>query len=67
MKIVKATKQAMLVGKGITRKNELWKNITLIPTNTDCCIIVVNGNKSSAIRWQPSADDLIAEDWIVTK
>lgn len=66
MNISTAIKKAMLAGKGITRENEAYQNVTIIPTNTDLCMVISNG-KSSAVRWQPSAEDLVAEDWIVTK
>ena len=39
--------------------------IKIMPTNSpDCCLICgVNENKPRR-RWQPTAEDLIAEDWI---
>jgi hypothetical protein len=36
------------------------------PTDTDeCCI--VSGAKKEAPRWNPQAEDLIANDWVVTE
>lgn len=39
----------------------------LLPTNTpDCCIIETKLSKNPCRGWQPMAEDLVADDWIVT-
>ena len=40
--------------------------IKIRPTNTDECCIVSNAKKE-APRWNPQAEDLIADDWAVTE
>ncbi|MFL4497762.1 hypothetical protein [Weissella sp. MSCH1] len=65
MYLHEAVKKAMESGEGLTRPN----NETLyIPTNTMYGILVVIGNDTLRItlRWQPNADDLVANDWQVT-
>lgn len=48
----------------ITRRQ--WNNgIVIEPTNTDKCCIVHKERKPSANRWNPKAEDLTANDWIV--
>ena len=69
MNIQEATKQAVAEGKRITRSNAWWggENGTKIrPTDTDeCCI--VSGAKKEAPRWNPQAEDLTADDWVITE
>lgn len=65
MTIQEATKQSMEMGTYIRRKNVLWQKIKLKPTNTpDGCIAFKQGNPPRK-GWQPKAEDLMAEDWIV--
>lgn len=80
MYIHEAVKQAMSMGLAITRTNRnkdevcLWDLTAIIPTNTvDCCIIVVTDEKEAkrlhipiGRRWNPDADDLMADDWELT-
>lgn len=66
MHIHKAIKLAMEIGRGITR--ERWEakglEMNIIPTNTTSCMIIdCLHSKSPCRRWNPSADDLIADDW----
>lgn len=50
----------------ITRKS--WKkDIYILPTNSIDCCVLMSDNQQSAPRWNPYADDLIANDWIVIK
>jgi len=67
MYIQEAIKKAMETGHGITRTS--WPEedpITLIPTNTTSGIITAGlFRKAPAYRWQPKADDLLADDWQV--
>lgn len=70
MNIQEATKQAVAEGKQITRINAWWgggeNGIKILPTNTDeCCIVSIA--KKEAPRWNPQAEDLIADDWAVTE
>lgn len=41
-------------------------HIQIRPTNSDKCCIVTTNNKVIHPRWQPKADDLTADDWMVT-
>lgn len=42
--------------------------IMILPTDTpDCCIIMSASRKNPCRGWQPTAEDLVAEDWIVTR
>lgn len=60
--ICKAAREAVKTGQLISRAawpDGLWVR----PTNTDeCCIIGMEGRTPSP-RWQPAAEDLIADDW----
>ena len=66
MYIHDATKLALEENKFITR--ESWDgNWILKPTNTTkCCVVIpLFGDGKSGPRWNPNADDLIANDWKV--
>ncbi len=75
MDIIEATRIAVKSGKWIARNVKgvsPWNCVQIKPTNTsDGCI--VKPRKELKHRdgvlprrgWQPSADDLIADDWIV--
>lgn len=67
MDIREACLKAQRVGKGITRKSYGSRPLVLLPTNTENCVIMIpsNNNEFKAVRWDPSADDLLAEDWYV--
>lgn len=44
-----------------------WRaaDIKIQPTNSpDCCIIMSKFNRSPNRGWQPTAEDLLADDWI---
>ena len=70
MNIQQATKQAIAEGKQMTRRNTWWGigkcRIKIKPTDTVDCCVVTDGKKGSP-RWNPQAEDLIADDWIVTE
>jgi len=79
MNIQQATKLALDTNQYISREGSLFdKYVRLQPTNTDggYLIIAVNqhakqGKAKGMIntpgkRWQPYAEDLIADDWYVT-
>lgn len=68
MNIQEATKAAMNKGIAMKRINE-ESTANILPTNLgnyQCLIVseVYKGNEQTAYaRWQPSADDLLADDW----
>ncbi|MFI3546901.1 MW1434 family type I TA system toxin [Mammaliicoccus sciuri] len=68
MNIQDATKMAMQEGKAIQRKSDNSVG-AILPSNLTRyqCLIVSNIYKSKGqiahARWQPSADDLLADDW----
>ena len=48
----------------------VWYNaaIKIMPTNTpDCCVIDSFATKNPGCRWNPTADDLTADDWVTTE
>ena len=69
MNIQKAVRKARLASaKGkqgyIVRKK--WKgNFRILPTNTDLCSIADAPGMEQAPRWNPYAEDLMADDWEV--
>lgn len=73
MNIQQAAREAVAERKHMTRS--AWVHIMskpcsaafkLLPTNTpDCCIAVSVYESSPRKGWQPSAEDLMAEDWVV--
>lgn len=71
MYIHEAVREAMKRQCRIQRKEFIagngWQDIRILPTDTsDCCIpsLWEHGNEVSCGRcWNPSADDLIADDW----
>ena len=67
MNIQDAVTAALEQGKGITRKSWMSQPIYLVPTNTTVCLIIVipNDNHRTASRWEPCAEDLAANDWII--
>jgi len=69
MNIIKAVKKARSTQKGITRLEWMPEATILIPTNTISCFILVPFADVHVLgrRWNPSAEDILAKDWIVTK
>lgn len=68
MYIHEATKLSLETGQCITRGCEGWEGvIKILPTNTSqYCIVVqiwTGRDIPSGIRWNPSAEDLAANDW----
>ena len=67
MNITEATKKAVQSGRGITRP-EFIKNtkygLWFLPTKSTLGYLIID-NKEITPLWQPSADDIIANDWIV--
>ena len=61
---------AIATGEGIMMYRNGWKiNAFVKPTNTEeCCIVYAyDGSKNKlrkmAVRWNPKAADLVANDW----
>lgn len=69
MKIDEAVKRAIEENASIIRKSTMKSNTRIKPTNTyDCCIIfTVGSNHQQSRYWNPTADDLIADDWQMIK
>ena len=68
MNIYKAVKKARKRKRFITRKKyirTMLANVKIKPTNSTGCCIVFKNNRSSTSRWNPSAEDLAAKDWII--
>lgn len=67
MRISEAILIAMKEGKYIYRVSEIETGpLYIIPTNTiDCCIIISDSTNEVGKRWNPTANDLIADDWAV--
>lgn len=73
MTIQTAVKQALSEGKYIRRRSVnsgiLESQVLIKPTNSyDCCVILIIGDneKRQSRFWNPTADDLMADDWEVT-
>ncbi len=73
MRIHEAVRMAIGENKEIYRtsvKNEDSDvYATIKPTNTyEACVLIVNrnGEKKSCRNWNPTADDLMANDWELT-
>lgn len=62
MDIKEVIEKAVKEGKCITNIYYKQMGVKFYPTNTDDCIICIK-EKSSRIRWQPKADDLINDTW----
>lgn len=67
MNITEATKKALQSGRGITRP-EFIKNtkygLWFLPTKSTLGYLIID-NKEITPLWQPTANDIIANDWIV--
>lgn len=73
MHLRRAVKMAIKEGKEIYRESARKEcsdtYATIKPTSTyDACILTVHreGKKKSCRNWNPTADDLLANDWEVT-
>ena len=68
MNIYKAAKKARKRKRFIARKKYIrtvLAGVKIKPTDSAECCIVFKNNKSSVSRWNPSAEDLAAKDWII--
>lgn len=66
MNIQEATKKAVEIDGYIVKSEEDGKKVIFIkPTNgIDCCVVNVTKNHSRR-GWQPTASDLISDEWEV--
>ncbi len=66
MNIQDATKKAVESGGFITRHS--WRgHVQIKPTNVpEHCLVYTIWEKFPFQRWEPDADDLMADDWEVT-
>lgn len=68
MKISEAVERALEEKKPITRDSYLEEfGFKIFPTNSsDCCYVATRNGKPDQTRcWNPTADDLLADDWEV--
>ena len=68
MKISEAVERALEEKKPITRASYLEEiGFKIFPTNSsDCCYLIPKDEKQQPARcWNPTADDLLADDWEV--
>ncbi|MCP8849151.1 DUF2829 domain-containing protein [Latilactobacillus curvatus] len=67
MNIQQATKIATKQKRGITRKSWGPRSVTILPTNTaNGCLLLFFGRKHEVkSNWEPTALDLLANDWEV--
>lgn len=63
MNIQDAIQAAAKKGRGIRRQSWREDGPILIPTNTSLCIILSISENKIIPRWNPSLDDLSADDW----
>ena len=69
MNIQDAVKESLNTKKMIARKY-YGEDVKFIPTNDCYNLVALFSNKKGRLPgrgWQPSADDLIADDWYITK
>ena len=69
MNIKEAVELAMKEGKYIYKESEKNEGIEIdiFPTNTwDCCVLISKDSDKVGKRWNPTASDLIANDWKVS-
>lgn len=68
MTIIEAIKSTTENRPSITRTAWAEMQLKIRPTNTpDCCIISSLSGSNPRRGWQPTAEDLTAEDWITTE
>ncbi|WP_323058353.1 Thoeris anti-defense Tad2 family protein [Limosilactobacillus reuteri] len=64
MNIVEATKKADS-NHAIRRKSWVSQSMMLIPTDTTFLTSIIFNKDVVNVRWEPSKEDLIADDWDV--
>ena len=68
MNIKEAVEMALEKGCLIRRRSWFEQFSSIKPTNTiDGCLLVPKNDKPPVKWWNPQADDLIAEDWILVE
>lgn len=66
MFIHEAVKEALKTDGWITRQGvEIFKNLAIKPTNTGFNCVVKARLTREHPCWNPSAEDLMADDWVV--
>lgn len=67
MNIKDAVEKALSDGKCMYRKSEKEKGIDVKvkPTTSSwkCCLLISPSQQKIGVRWNPTADDLMADDW----
>lgn len=67
MKISEAVTEAMKNKSEITRKSLKKYGFRVYPTNSSECCYVTMKNQQPGKCWNPTADDLVADDWEVIR
>lgn len=66
MFVHEAVKEAMEKNCYMKREKAWWANLTkLMPTNTGDCIVIHQQSKPPRRGWEPNAEDLTADDWVL--
>lgn len=65
MNIMEAVSTAIESGRCIKRQTPIWKQLKVKPTNGEECFIIYGADRGPAPRWNPTADDILATDWIL--
>ena len=67
MNIHEAARLAHEHGTGIYRRDNPFSMLTIIPTNTSACCIVISPKEENPLgqKWNPTLADLLATDWEV--
>jgi len=60
-----ATIKAKEEGRGITRVSWGARSPLIIPTNTALGLLIADDKNRVFQGWQPTADEISADDWIV--
>lgn len=67
MFIHEAVLMSLQNGKYIYRTSKKGIPHKILPTNTlDCCLIIPEKNSSLGKKWNPKAEDLMANDWEIS-
>lgn len=67
MFIHEAAKAAIEKNCFMKRENAWWaENVKLFPTNTQDCIVIYSKTKPPCRGWEPNAEDLMADDWLIS-
>ncbi len=66
MFIHEAVKEAMEKNCYMKREKTWWSDIIkLMPTNTSDCVVIHQQSKPQCRGWEPNAEDLAADDWVL--